>query len=192
MVEILSTPLPRLRLPLLLLAFLAFPSAVRAHRLDEYLQATLVAIEPNLVRLQINLTPGVSVADQILARIDRDGDANISKKEAAAYAETLKRDLTLHLDGRKLILKLSDTAFPTIAELRAGSGIIQLEFAAMLGALTTGPHKLEFANRHMLSVSVYLINATHPNSSRIKINSQNRTPIQDTGTIEFTLLPQAK
>ena len=44
---------------LLLLALLAFPSAVFAHRDDQYLQATLVAIEPSGVRLQINLTPGV-------------------------------------------------------------------------------------------------------------------------------------
>ena len=49
------------RLPLLL-ALLAFPSGVFAHRDDQYLQATLVAIEPDGVRLRINLTPGVAVA----------------------------------------------------------------------------------------------------------------------------------
>ena len=58
------------RLPLLL-ALLAFPSAVFAHRDDQYLQATLVAIEPSGVRLQINLTPGVAVAEQVIAEIDR-------------------------------------------------------------------------------------------------------------------------
>ena len=74
------------RLPLLL-ALLAFPSAVFAHRDDQYLQATLVAIEPSGVRLQINLTPGVAVAEQVLAQIDRDRDGVISKNEAAAYAK---------------------------------------------------------------------------------------------------------
>jgi hypothetical protein len=74
-------------LPWLLLAPVASPSA--AHRLDEYLQAMLVVIEPSSIQLQINLTPGVEVADQVLARIDRDDDRVISKDEAGAYAELL-------------------------------------------------------------------------------------------------------
>src|SRR4029077_12278940 len=61
------------------LALLTFPSAVFAHRDDQYLQATLVAIEPSGVRLQINLTPGVAVAEQVIAQIDRDRNGTISK-----------------------------------------------------------------------------------------------------------------
>src|SRR4029453_14897085 len=91
----------------LLPVLLALPSAVFAHRDDQYLQATLVAIEPSGVRLQINLTPGVAVAEKVLPEIDRDRDGAISKNEAAAYADSLKRDLTLHIDGRKLDLKLT-------------------------------------------------------------------------------------
>ena len=49
----------------LLLALLAVPSAVLAHRDDQYLQATLVAVEPGGVRLDINLTPGVAVAENV-------------------------------------------------------------------------------------------------------------------------------
>ena len=98
------------RLPLLL-ALVGFPSAVFAHRDDQYLQATLVAIEPSGVRLQINLTPGVAVAEQVIAEIDRDRDGAISKNEAAAYAELLKRDLTLRIDERKLELKLTASEF---------------------------------------------------------------------------------
>ena len=114
----------------LLLALLTFPSAVFAHRDDQYLQATLVAIEPSGVRLQINLTPGVAVAEQVIAQIDRDRNGTISKNEAATYAELLKRDLALRLDGRKLDLKLTASEFVSPAELRTGSGIIQMEFSA--------------------------------------------------------------
>jgi len=71
---------------------------VFAHRLDEYLQATLVAIEPSGVRLQIHLTPGVAVAEQVLVLIDRNRDGTISPREAATYAEVLKHALTLRLD----------------------------------------------------------------------------------------------
>ena len=122
----------------LLLALLALPSAVFAHRDDQYLQATLVAIEPSGVRLQINLTPGVAVAEQVLAQIDRDRDGAISKNEAAAYAELLKRDLTLRVDGRKLELKLTASEFVPPAELRTGSGTIQMEFSAISGPLAAG------------------------------------------------------
>src|SRR4051812_11720493 len=50
----------------LILLLLALPCAVFGHQLDEYIEATLVAIEPGDIRLQINLTPGVEIADQVL------------------------------------------------------------------------------------------------------------------------------
>ena len=84
-----------------MLGLLAIPSAAFAHRDDQYLQATLVAIEPSGVRLQINLRPGVAVAEQVIAEIDRDRDGAISKNEAAAYAKGPERDLTLRVDGRR-------------------------------------------------------------------------------------------
>ena len=115
-------------LPWLLLT-LASPSA--AHRLDEYLQAMLVVIEPSSIQLQINLTPGVEVADQVQARIDRDDDGVISKDEAGAYAELLKRDLSVRLDGHNVGLKLTGYEFPKPSELRSGLQIIQVEFTAI-------------------------------------------------------------
>src|SRR5689334_13317946 len=114
---------------LFLLACIASTSLARAHRLDEYLQATLVSIEPNEIRLKINLTPGVEVADQILERIDRNHDGAISEKEAAAYYESLKHDLLVNLDQRKMSLRLASSKFPTAGELRTGWGIIQVELS---------------------------------------------------------------
>jgi nickel/cobalt transporter (NicO) family protein len=176
------------RLPLLL-ALLAFPSGVFAHRDDQYLQATLVAIEPDGVRLRINLTPGVAVAEQVIAIIDRDRDGAISKNEAAGYAELLKRDLTLRIDGRNLELKLTASEFVAPAELRAGSGIIQVEFSAIFGPLAAAPHRLTFENRHLTKMSVYLINAAQPRFAAIRITSQKRNTNQSAGEIEFTLHP---
>jgi hypothetical protein len=173
------------RLPLLLLALLAFPSAVSAHRLDEYLQATLVVIEPGEVRLQINLTPGVEVAAQVLTRIDRNRDGVISPKEAAAYAEMLKRDLTVRVDERKADLKLTASRFCEPAEVRTGSGIIQLEFSAIAGPFASGPHKLTLENRHLPTASVYLFNAAKPKSGSIRITAQKRNETQSAGEIEF-------
>jgi hypothetical protein len=173
----------------LLLALLLLPSAVFAHRDDQYLQATLVAIEPSGVRLQVNLTPGVAVAEQMLAHIDRDRDGAISRNEAAAYAELLKRDLTLRIDGRKLELKLTASEFVPPAELRTGAGTIQMEFSAISGPLVTGPHRLQLENRHLPPMSVYLINAMQPRSATVQIIRQKRNQNQSAGEIEFTVYP---
>lgn len=174
------------RLPLLL-ALLALPSNVFAHRDDQYLQATIVAIEPDGVRLQINMTPGIAVAEQVIALIDSDGA--ISRNEAPAYAELLKRDLTLRIDGRNLESKLTASEFVPPAELRTGSGIIQVEFAAIFGPLAAGPHRLTFENRHLTKMSVYLINAAKPKFTAVRITSQKRNQNQSAGEIEFTLYP---
>jgi hypothetical protein len=189
MVEAVTTISTLRRLPLLL-ASLVFPSAVFAHRVDEYLQATLVVIDPGSLRLQINLTPGVAVADKVLAVIDRDRDGAISPNEAAAYAESLRRDLTLRLDRRDLELKVTASKFPAPAELRTGWGIIQVEFTAAPGRLAAGAHRLTLENRHLAAVSVYLINAARPRSDTVQINSQKRNDNQSTGEIEYTFHPQ--
>jgi hypothetical protein len=186
MVEAVTRILFRPRLALLL-ALLTFPSAVFAHRDDQYLQATLVAIEPSGVRLQINLTPGVAVAEQVIAQIDRDRNGSISKNEAATYAELLKRDLALRLDGRKLDLKLTASEFVSPAELRTGSGIIQMEFSAISGPLAAGPHRLTLENRHLTAIGVYLINAAQPRFATVQITRQKRNENQSAGEIEFTI-----
>ena len=171
----------------LLFALIAFPPAVFAHRDDQYLQATLVAIEPSGVRLQINLTPGVAVAEHVIAQIDRDRDGAISRNEEAVYAESLKRDLTLRIDGRKLELKLTGSEFVPPAELRTGSGTIQMEFSAISGPLAAGPHRLTLENRHLTAISVYLINAAQPRFDTVQITRQKRNRNQSTGEIEFYL-----
>ena len=169
-------------LPWLFLTLGAWPSA--AHRLDEYLQAMLVVIEPSGIRLQINLTPGVEVAGQVLARIDRDHDGAISTDDAAAYAELLKRDLNVRLDGHIVGLKRIAYEFPEPGDLRTGLHIIQVEFAAT-SDFDAGPHKLIVENRHVPAISVYLFNAAKPKSGSVQVTRQNRNNDQSIGEIEF-------
>jgi nickel/cobalt transporter (NicO) family protein len=175
----------------LLFAVLSLPCAVLAHRDDQYLQATLVAIAPSGVALQINLTPGIAVAEQVIALIDRDRDGVIAANEAAAYSALLKRDLALRLDGRKLSLKLTASEFVPPDELRTGSGIMRLEFSAPFGALAAGPHRLALENRHLTRISVYLINAARPRFATVEITRQKRNDNQSAGEIEFALHPLA-
>lgn len=170
----------------LLIGLVAVPCISLAHRLDEYLQATLVSIEPAELRLQINLTPGVAVAKQVLALIDRDGDGVISTNEARAYSEWLKRDFTVRLDRRRVAFKVASLNFPEPTELRTGWGIIQIEFSATLGSLAAGTHRLTLTNRHLPTLSVYLLNAAQPRSGSVQITGQKRNQNQSTGEIEFT------
>jgi hypothetical protein len=171
-----------------LILLLAVPSAALAHRLDEYLQATLVSIEPGDVRLQMNFTPGVAVADRVLARIDTNHDGIISANEAKAYGELVRNHLLVRLDGRKLVLKLATSGFPAVTELRSGWGIIQIEFTADIGSLSPGRHKLSLENRHLPGLSVYLLNAAQPKSAQVQITRQMRNKHQSRGSIEFATL----
>jgi hypothetical protein len=182
----------RANLRLLFLALLALPSAVFAHRLDEYLQAAIVVIEPDRVRLQINLTPGVAVAEQVIALIDRDRDGVISTNEAAAYSELVKRDLIVRLDQRDIKLQLTRSFFPEPAELRTGWGFIQMEFSAAPGRIAAGAHTLTIENRHLPGASVYLVNAAQPASGSVQIIKQTRNENQSAGEIQFTFQPPPK
>jgi len=165
---------------------LASASTVFAHRLDEYLQAALVTIDPDRFRLQINLTPGVAVAEKVLALVDRNRDGVISTNEAAAYCELLKHDLIVQLDQHPLKFKCTACYFPGPAELRTGLGFIQVEFSAAPGPLAAGAHSLTIENRHLPKLSVYLVNAAQPASGSIQITKQTRNEKQSAGEIQFT------
>ena len=183
---------PRRALRLLaprLLAWCALPSSALAHRLDEYLQATLVSIEPTDIRLSINLTPGIEVADEVLAQIDWNRDGAISASEEATYAELLRRDLVLRLDEDAVELHVVAVTIPLPGELRTGEGIIMLELGVKPAALAPGRHVLAIENRHFRSIGVYLLNAALPSSRTIAIARQTRNDEQSAGEIEFTVAP---
>jgi len=182
---------PLLRTATLLLSCFALSSKVAAHQLDEYVQATLVDIEPNEIKLQINLTPGTAVAEQVLNLIDHDHNGVISTNEATAYAEGFKRDLTVRLDNRIIALKLEAITCPASAELRTGWGIILLDFSASPGQLTPGTHTLTFENQHLPAISTYLINATRPRSASVQINAQKRNQKQSSGEVTFKIEPSS-
>jgi hypothetical protein len=54
---------------------------VSAHRRDEYLQAARLAIDPGGVQLELDLTPGIALAEAIIADIDRNRDGALSQDE---------------------------------------------------------------------------------------------------------------
>jgi len=174
----------------LIIAVIAFAPAAHAHRLDEFLQATIVDIGPGDVRLRINLTPGAAVAEPIVTLIDRDRDGAVSAAEASAYCESFRRDLTLRLDGRDVTLKVASSSFPPPADLRTGWGTIQIELTAALGPRAAGAHSLTLEDRHLPQASAYLFNAAQPRSDAVRITRQARNENQSTGEIDYLLRPE--
>jgi hypothetical protein len=56
-----------------------------AHRIDEYLQATILSLEAHRVQASMRLIPGMLVSPSVIAAIDSDGDG--------AFSESEERDL---------------------------------------------------------------------------------------------------
>lgn len=165
------------------LACVAPPSS--AHRLDEYLQATLVAVARDRVELEINLTPGVAIAPQVIAAIDRDRSGVISPEEEVAYANTVMAAITLQVDGRAQQAAVTARRFPTLAEMTEGLGTIRLKAAAHLPAASSGTHEVLYRNMHRPELGVYLANALVPADSAIEISAQRRDVQQHELRIDY-------
>jgi hypothetical protein len=148
-----------------------------AHRLDEYLQGTIVSIEKNRVQAQMTLTPGVAVFPILLAAIDADSDGAFSETERRAYAARVLRELSLSIDGRSLSPRLLSAQFPTIEDMKEGRGEIRIEFDSDLPRGGPG-RKLVLQNHHQSRIAAYQVNCLVPRDPDIKIVAQNRNYTQ--------------
>jgi hypothetical protein len=63
---------------------LILPTRAVAHRLDEYLEATILSVEKNRVEISMRLVPGVTVSPTVIASIDTNGDGLLSEAERQA------------------------------------------------------------------------------------------------------------
>jgi hypothetical protein len=140
-----------------------------AHRLDEYLQATLIGVTRNGVDLEINLTPGVAVLPAVMAEIDKNSDGQISTQEEQAYAAEVVREVELRVDGRPVPLRLLESHFPSLQAMREGLGTIRLNLRA-----DQAGHDLRFENRHMPGVSVYLVNCLASQDKALVVGKPER------------------
>ncbi len=155
-----------------------------AHRLDEYLQGTIISIGENRVYAQITLTPGVAVFPILLADIDTDGNGVISAVEQRAYAGRILQDLSLKIDNQPLAPELLSMEFPSIEEMKAGRGEIRIEFSGNLPG--GGPNRrLIFENHHQTRIAAYQVNCLIPRDPNIRIRAQNRNYSQSFYELEF-------
>ena len=161
-----------------------------AHRLDEYLQATRIAVATNRIDFTFELTPGVAVAGQVLETIDLDHDGRVSSDEGTLYAQRFLKDLNISLDGKPVGLSMKSVSFPTVPELRSGTGAIRLRATSTINPLPLGSHALSLTNRHLPGVSVYLVNALR-SKDPVEIDRQTRDELQKDYRLEFRVKPVA-
>ncbi|HVY93965.1 MAG TPA: hypothetical protein VHA14_14490 [Bryobacteraceae bacterium] len=164
-------------------AWLACGSA-GAHRLDEYLQGTLVAIGRRQVDAEMTLTPGVAVFPAVMAAMDTDGDGMLSPAEQQAYARRVMGDLTLLVDGRAVTPRLGTVRFPDVEDMKEGRGEIRIAFTAGMPS-SGGRRILTIENRHLAAISVYQVNALAPRDPDLKIEGQRRNYMQSRYEVEF-------
>ena len=149
-----------------------------AHRLDEYLQATLIGVTRDGIEVEIHLTPGVAMLPVMMAVIDQDRDGRISSGEEQAYVGRVAREVELRVDGISAPLSLIESNFPTLEAMREGLGTIGIK----LRTARSG-HELRFENRHLPQVSVYLVNCLAAPSDGLAVRRQERDEAQR--SIEF-------
>jgi hypothetical protein len=127
--------------------FLLAGAPASAHRLDEYLQATLISVEKDRVEAQMRLVPGVAVSSFVLTSMHANADGAISEAEQQAYAKRVLRDVSLKVDGVFLRPRLNSVEFPGVEEMKEGVGEIRIEFSAALPR-GGGSRRLVFENHH--------------------------------------------
>ena len=161
------------RLASSLLLAIGLAGGASAHRLDEYLQATLIGVTRDGVDVEIGLTPGVAVLPAVMAAIDRNRDGRISPEEERAYAGDVLTDVELEVDGKPVPLRLIDSRFPTVQAMREGMGTIRLNLRA-----DRAGHELRFENRHLPRVSVYLVNCLASQDKSLLVGRPERDQAQ--------------
>jgi HupE / UreJ protein len=167
------------------LMFFSFTGVVSAHRLDEYLQATLITVEKDRVEVSMRLIPGVAVSSAVIASIDTNGDGILSGEEQSAYAQRVLSELSLTIDGERLKPQLASANFPQIQEMRDGVGEIHVEYTAELPS--GGPdRKLVLENHNQTQRAVYLVNALASSDPAISIVAQKRNAVQSTYELDYT------
>jgi hypothetical protein len=158
-----------------------------AHRRDEYLQAARIAIDPQRVQIELDLTPGIAVASRVLDEIDRDRNGVVSDSEARAYATRVIGDIRVDVDGETLPVALAATRVPTVDSVLRGEGTIQFQFTAAVQSLGAGNHRLFYRNAHHQDIGAYLANTLVPATDRVMVLTQQRDVAQRELVVDYLL-----
>jgi nickel/cobalt exporter len=171
----------------LLFALLVRPLAAQAHPLDVYLQATYITVAPAQVVVELDLSPGVLVAPQVLPLLDPDADQQITDAEGRAYADSVLRNVTLQVDGQALPLAVTKIDMPQYLAIQAGYGTIRVFTTAALADGMTGTHTIAYVNTNAPTGAAYQVNTFVEQGAAITLGKQNRDGIQQSMTVDYAI-----
>ena len=160
-------------------------TSLSAHRRDALLQAARLDVGQARVAVELDLTPGIALADAVIAEVDVDRDGVLTAEEGQAYARRVANALELSLDGRALQLDAVAATVPDLTALRRGEGTIELRSSIDLPPASASGHRLSFRNTYRGDISVYLANALVPEGDRVVVTAQRRDPEQRSLTIDY-------
>jgi hypothetical protein len=163
---------------------LAFGNTAFAHRIDEYLQATILSLAENRVQASMRLIPGVLVAPSVIANIDSNGDGTLSDDEKKSYSQRVLDDLTITVDAKNVRAQLVSWSVPEAAQLRDGLGEIHIEYVLDLPPGSQN-RSVIVENHHQNNTSVYLMNVSMPNDPGIHILEQKRNQSQSVYELDY-------
>jgi hypothetical protein len=164
-------------------------SELSAHRRDELLQAAHIALDTNRLDVDLDLTPGIEVAEATIAAADLDRDGSLSAHERRAYCGTVLAAIRLELDGVPVQLQPQSCRFSDLAQIRNGEGTIQLRAGTRVPALSVGDHQVLFRSAFQPDSSVYLANALVPASDAVAVTAQHRDADQRSLAIDYRIRP---
>ena len=170
--------------PAIAACVLLFGKTAFAHRIDEYLQATILSLETNCVQASMRLIPGILVSPSLIADIDSNGNGVFSESEERAYAQHVLGDLSITIDGKRVQPKLVSWSFPQPVQLRDGLGGIHIGYTMDLPSGGRN-RNLILVNHHLSWTSVYLINVLVPQDRDIRILSQKRNDQQSLYELDY-------
>lgn len=160
--------------------------SVSAHRLDELLQASRIAIAEEHVDLELDLTPGIAVAGAILDEIDGNDDDVLTDAEQRTYVSRVLAAVHLEADGQPLPVSLVSFILPAVDACREGNGVIKIRATAPFVS-APGSHTMRWRNEYRPEITAFLANALVPETDRIAINAQRRDGLQSELAIDYSV-----
>ena len=136
---------------------LAVTSPASAHPVDEVIQSAYLAIAPDAVRLEFDISPGPVAARTVLVTLDADGDRRITPAEAGRYARRVLARLRLTIDGRPVAWRFDQIGVPAYVNIEQQADTIRI-FATAAYTERGGRHRVTLRNDYRPATSVVMTN----------------------------------
>jgi hypothetical protein len=132
------------RIGLAVAGLLAFSGMAGAHPHSYVDQQALIFVGLDALDLTIRIVPSFEDGAAIFAHIDSDGNGFVSDREATAFGAAVVAKAELEVDGREVTLLNALATVPSIEQLAAGGGVIEVEAQASFALGSGGKHRLVF------------------------------------------------